>query len=69
MSAAVIVSGVLEGLQLIDSLLSAAASASSAIQVAQASGKPVDFTGILGAIDTDEAAVLAAIATAKSVGR
>jgi hypothetical protein len=69
MSAAIIVSGVLEGLQLIDSLLSAASNASTAIQTAQASGKPVDFTGILGAIDTDEAAVLAAITTAKSVGK
>lgn len=69
MSAAVIVSGVLEGLQLIDSLLTAASSASTAIQAAQASGKPVDFTGILGAIDTDEAAVLSAIAVAKASGK
>lgn len=69
MSAAVIVSGVLEGLQLINSLLTAASSASAAIQAAQASGKPVDFTGILGAIDTDESAVLAAIAIAKAAGK
>lgn len=69
MSAIAIVDGVLEGLQLVQSLTAAAASASAAISAAQASGKPVDFTGILGAIDTDEAAVLAAIANAKAQGK
>ena len=64
MSAAVIVNGVLEGLQLLDTLLSSASQVSSAIQVAQKTGQPLDWSGILGAEATAEANVLAAIATA-----
>lgn len=66
MSATVIVSGVLEGLQLITAFSQAAANASAAISQAQATGQPVDFSGILGEISTDEAAVLSAIAVAKA---
>lgn len=69
MSAAVIVSGVLEGLQLLDSLIQSASQVSAAIQTAQTSGQPVDWTGILGAEATAEASVLAAIATAKAAGK
>lgn len=69
MSAAVIVTGVVEGLQLVENLATMLAKASAAITAAQASGQPVDFTGILGDIDTDEQAVLASIATAKAAGK
>ncbi len=69
MSAVTIVSGVVEGLQLVENLASMLAQASAAIVTAQSSGKPVDFTGILGDIDTDEAAVLASIAAAKAAGK
>lgn len=67
MSAAVIVSGVLEGLQLLDSLIASASQVSSAIQAAQKTGQPLDWTGILGAEATAEASVLAAIAAASQV--
>lgn len=69
MSAVTIVSGVLEGLQLLDSLIQSASQVSSAIQTAQTSGQPVDWTSILGAEATAEANVLAAIATAKAAGK
>lgn len=69
MNAAVIVSGVVEGLQLLDQLLQAAGTVSTAIQTAQASGQPVDWTSILGAEATAEANVLAAIAAAKAQGK
>lgn len=69
MSAIAIVDGVLEGLQLIQSLTAAAANASAAIATAQSTGKPVDFSGILGDINTDEALVLAAIEMAKKAGK
>jgi hypothetical protein len=69
MSAIAIVSGALEGLQLINALSVALQKASAAVVLAQTTGKPVDFTGILGDIDTDEAAVLAAIAAAKAAGK
>jgi hypothetical protein len=69
MSAAIIVSGVLEGLQLLDSLIQSASTVSTAIQAAQASGQPVDWTGILGAEATAESNVLAAIAAAKASGK
>jgi hypothetical protein len=68
MSAVVVVSGLLEGLQLVTNLLDAASAASKAIQTAQTTGQPVDFTGILGSIDSHEAAVLASIAAAKAAG-
>ena len=64
MSAAVIVDGVLEGLQLLDTLLASASQVSSAIKTAQSTGQPLDWTGILGAEATAEANVLAAIAQA-----
>lgn len=64
-----VVGGLVEGLQLITSLSSALASVSQAVASAQANGTPVDFTGIVGEIDTDEAQVLAAIAAAKALGR
>lgn len=69
MSATVIVSGLLEGLELVTNLLDAASAASKAIATAQSTGQPVDFTGILGGIDTHEAGVLAAIAAAKAAGK
>jgi hypothetical protein len=69
MSAAVIVSGVLEGLQLLDSLIQSASTVSTAIQTAQSSGQPVNWTTILGAEATAEASVLAAIQNAKLAGK
>jgi hypothetical protein len=69
MSTVAIVSGVLEGLQLLDSLIQSAGQVSAAITTAQASGQPVDWTGILGAEASAEAAVLAAIAKAKASGK
>lgn len=69
MSTVAIVSGVLEGLQLLDQLLQAAGTVSSAIQTAQTTGQPVDWTSILGAEATAEANVLAAIAAAKAAGK
>lgn len=69
MSAIIVVDGLLEGLQLITNLLDAASAASKAIQEAQSTGQPVDFTGILGSIDTHEAALLAAIQAAKAAGK
>lgn len=69
MSVPVIVDGVLEGLQLLNSLIQSASQVSAAIQTAQTSGQPVDWTGILGAEATAEANVLAAIATAKAAGK
>lgn len=68
MGAAVIVSGVLEGLQLLDSLLASASTVSTAIQAAQASGAPLDWTSILSGEANAETAVLAAIAAAKAAG-
>lgn len=69
MSAVVIVSGVLEGLQLVEQLAVMMQQASAAITAAQTSGQPVDFSGILGQEETAEAAVLAAIADAKAAGK
>lgn len=69
MSAVAIVGGVLEGLQLLQSLSSTISSVSTAIQTAQSTGQPVDWTGILGAENTAEASVLAAIAAAKAAGK
>jgi hypothetical protein len=69
MSAAVIVAGVAEGLQLLDNLISAAASVSSAITKAQSTGTPLDMTTVLSQEGQAENAVLAAIAAAKAAGR
>ena len=69
MSSVAIVSGLLEGLQLLDSLIQSASTVSAAIQTAQASGQPVDWTSILGAEASAEANVLAAIAAAKNAGK
>jgi hypothetical protein len=69
MSTVAIVSGVVEGLQLLDQLLQAASTVSTAVQTAQASGQPVDWTTILGAEASAEANVLAAISTAKAAGK
>lgn len=68
MSAVAIVGGVVEGLQLLDSLIQAASTVSAAVQAAQTTGQPVDWSAILGAEATAEQAVLAAIATAKAAG-
>jgi hypothetical protein len=68
MSAAVIVAGVAEGLQLLDNLISAAASVSSAITQAQSSGTPLDLSTVLSDEAQAENAVLAAIAAAKAAG-
>lgn len=69
MSTVAIVNGVLEGLELANNLAQAAAQVSAAVLQAQQTGKPVDFTQILGAVDTAEARVLASIAAAKAAGR
>lgn len=68
MSAAVVVSGVLEGLQLLDNLVQAASTVSSAINTAQSSGQPLDLNTILSQEAQAENAVLAAIAKAKAEG-
>lgn len=69
MSAVAIVSGVVEGLQLLDNLIAASSAVSSAVLAAQQSGQPVDWSTILGDEGTAEAAVLAAIAAAKAAGK
>jgi hypothetical protein len=69
MSAVAIVSGVVEGLQLLDQLIQAAGTVSTAIQLAQSTGQPVNWTTILGAEATAEANVLAAISAAKAAGK
>jgi hypothetical protein len=66
---AVIVEGVLEGVQLLDSLIQAASTVSTAVKAAQTTGQPVDWTTILGDEGTAEQAVLASIAAAKAAGR
>jgi hypothetical protein len=69
MSAVAVVSGVLEGIQLVEALANMLSQASAAISTAQTSGTPVDFTGILGQEATAEAAVVAAIAAAAAAGK
>ena len=69
MSTVAIVNGVLEGLELANNLAQAAAQVSAAVLQAQQTGQPVDFTQILGAVDTAETRVLASIAAAKAAGR
>lgn len=69
MSAAIIVGGVLEGLQLLTNLAAASATVSAAVLKAQQTGQPVDWTSILGDENTAEASVLAAIEVAKAAGR
>jgi len=69
MSAAVIVEGVAEGLELLDNLVQAASSVSTAVKAAQASGTPLDWTTVLSAEATAENAVLAAIAQQKAAGK
>jgi hypothetical protein len=69
MSTVAIVSGVLEGLQLAANLAQASATVSAAVLQAQQTGKPVDWTSILGDEASAEANVLAAIAAAKAAGR
>lgn len=66
MSTAVIVAGVAEGLQLLDNLIQAAAQVSNAINTSQATGKPLDLTGIFSAEAEAENAVIAAINAAKA---
>jgi hypothetical protein len=65
MSAAVIVAGVAEGLQLLDNLIQAASQVSTAINQAQATGTALNLTPILSAEAQAENAVLAAIAAQK----
>jgi hypothetical protein len=69
MAAIAIVSGVLEGVQLIEQASATISAVTAAIQAAQASGQAVDWTGILGAENSAEASLLAAIATAKAAGK
>lgn len=69
MAAVAIVSGVLEGIQLVEALATMLQQASAAISTAQANGTPVDFTTILGEEGTAEAAVTAAIAQAAAAGK
>lgn len=68
MSAVAIVNGVLEGLTLANDLMQAAAQVSAAVLVAQQTGKPVDWSTIVGAEDTAESRVLNAIDAAKAAG-
>lgn len=69
MSAAVIVSGVLEGLQLVTNLTQAAAQISAGIKTAQDTGQPFDLQAVLTEEAQAENQVLAAIAAAKAAGR
>lgn len=69
MSAAVIATGVVEGLQLLDNLIQAAGSVSAAVNKAQATGQPLDMSTILSEEAQAENAVLAAIAAAKAAGK
>jgi hypothetical protein len=69
MAAIAIVSGALEGLQLIEQASATITAVTQAVQAAQASGQPVDWSGILGAESTAEANLLAAIAAAKAAGK
>jgi hypothetical protein len=69
MAAVTIVDGVMEGINLLTNLLSAASQVSSAIQQAQSNGTPLDWTTILGAETNAEANVLSAIAAAKAAGK
>jgi hypothetical protein len=64
----VIVEGVAEGIQLLDNLIQAAGSVSSAIKTAQANGKPLDLSTVLSQEAQAENAVIAAIAAAKTAG-
>jgi hypothetical protein len=69
MSAVAIVEGVAEGLQLLDNLIQAASSVSSAVNAAQASGTPLDLSTVLTQEAQAENAVLAAIAAAQAAGK
>lgn len=69
MSTIAIVNGVLEGLELASHLAAAASQVSAAVLKAQQTGQPVDYTDILGNLDTAEARVLTSIAAAKESGR
>lgn len=69
MSAVMIVEGVVEGLQLLNNLIGAAQSVSTAVQQAQATGTPLDLSAVLSQEATAENAVLAAIAAAKAAGK
>jgi hypothetical protein len=69
MTVGIIVDGVMEGLEFLDNLLSAASTVSSAIQTAQTTGQPLNWTEILSDEATAENSVLAAIAAAKAAGK
>lgn len=69
MSTVAIVDGVLEGLQLLTNLAAAQATVSAAVLQAQQTGKPVDWSGILGDEETAESRVLASIDAARAAGR
>jgi len=64
-----IVAGVLEGLQLLQTLSQTISAVSAAVQTAQSTGKPVDWSTIDTAEGTAEANVLSAIAAAKTNGK
>jgi hypothetical protein len=62
-------SGVMEGLQLLDNLVHAAGTVSTAVKTAQTTGQPLDLSTILTEEAQAENAVLAAIAAAKAQGK
>jgi hypothetical protein len=63
MSAVTLVEGGLEALELIETLLSGAASVSTALTTAQQSGTALNITSIQASVAAAENAVLAAIAS------
>jgi hypothetical protein len=69
MSAVAIAEGVSEGLVLLDNLIQAASSVSTAVNQALATGTPLDLSTVLSQEAQAENAVLAAIATAQAAGR
>lgn len=68
MSAVAIVSGAVEVMQLVDTLLSNAQQANAALLAAQQSGQPINLQPIQAAVAQAEQAALAAIATDPNSG-
>jgi hypothetical protein len=62
MSAVAIVTGVMEGLQLVEALFTAGAQVSQQIQAAQSSGTTLNLTSVVAQVQAAESAVTAAIA-------
>jgi hypothetical protein len=69
MSAIAIVAGVAEGLQLLQTLSQTVSAVSAAIQTAQSTGKPVDWSSIDTAEGTAELNLLTAISNARAAGK